>query len=193
MFFWLGGMWDLSSCGIRDWTYASCGGRLSLNHWTARENSRGHILSQLGWDPGDPWVGKIPWRRKCQLTPVFLPGESLKHRSLVGCHPWDWKELGVTEHVCSKFLQFLLYSPLCLFWALILAFGFSTMDVPPSFSRIFCSPLWSTSCLWSLSHSSSHLANITTLGCRYGRYSHFMDEKNEAQGSKVTCTCFPSS
>ena len=25
----------------------------------------------------DPWGGKIPWRRKCQFTPVFLPGESL--------------------------------------------------------------------------------------------------------------------
>ena len=24
----------------------------------------------------DPWVGKIPWRRKRQLTPVSLPGES---------------------------------------------------------------------------------------------------------------------
>jgi len=24
----------------------------------------------------DPWVRKIPWRRKWQLTPVFLPGES---------------------------------------------------------------------------------------------------------------------
>ena len=23
-----------------------------------------------------PWVGKIPWRKKCQPTPVFLPGES---------------------------------------------------------------------------------------------------------------------
>ena len=22
----------------------------------------------------NPWVGKIPWRRKWQLTPVFLPG-----------------------------------------------------------------------------------------------------------------------
>ena len=25
----------------------------------------------------DPWVGKIPWRRKWQPTPVFLPGESM--------------------------------------------------------------------------------------------------------------------
>ena len=24
----------------------------------------------------DPWVGKIPWSRKWQPTPVFLPGES---------------------------------------------------------------------------------------------------------------------
>ena len=24
----------------------------------------------------DPWVGKIPWRRSWQPTPVFLPGES---------------------------------------------------------------------------------------------------------------------
>ena len=25
----------------------------------------------------DPWVGKIPWRRKWQPTPVFLPGKFL--------------------------------------------------------------------------------------------------------------------
>ena len=24
----------------------------------------------------NPWIGKIPWRRKWQPTPVFLPGES---------------------------------------------------------------------------------------------------------------------
>jgi len=24
----------------------------------------------------DPWLGKIPWRRKRQPTPVFLPGKS---------------------------------------------------------------------------------------------------------------------
>ena len=38
-----------------------------------------------------PWVGKIPWRRKWQPTPVFLPGESHGQRSLVGYrlgHDW---------------------------------------------------------------------------------------------------------
>ena len=39
--------------------------------------------------PGlDPWVGKIPWRRKWQPTPVFLPGESHGQRNLVGYSPW---------------------------------------------------------------------------------------------------------
>ena len=28
----------------------------------------------------DPWVRKIPWRRKWQLTPVFLPGKSYEQR-----------------------------------------------------------------------------------------------------------------
>ena len=32
----------------------------------------------------NPWVGKIPWRRKWQLAPVFLPGKLHGQRSLVG-------------------------------------------------------------------------------------------------------------
>ena len=35
----------------------------------------------------DPWVGKIPWRRARQPTPVFLPGESHGQRSLAGYSP----------------------------------------------------------------------------------------------------------
>ena len=35
----------------------------------------------------DPWVGKIPWRRSWQLTPVFLPGESHGQKSLAGYSP----------------------------------------------------------------------------------------------------------
>ena len=31
----------------------------------------------------DPWVGKIPWRRALQPTPVLLPGKSHGQRSLV--------------------------------------------------------------------------------------------------------------
>jgi len=35
----------------------------------------------------DPCVGKTPWRRAWQLTPVFLPGESHGQRSLFGYCP----------------------------------------------------------------------------------------------------------
>ena len=44
-----------------------------------------NLLAYAGEErPGfDPWVGKIPWRRKCQLTPVFLPEESHGHRVTV--------------------------------------------------------------------------------------------------------------
>ena len=40
----------------------------------------------------DPWVGKIPWRRKWQPTPVFLPEEFHGRRSLVGYSPRGRKE-----------------------------------------------------------------------------------------------------
>ena len=32
----------------------------------------------------DHWVGKIPWRRKWQPTPAFLPGEPAGEKWLVG-------------------------------------------------------------------------------------------------------------
>ena len=49
------------------------------------------------WCRFDPWVGKIPWRRAWQPTPVFLPGESHGQRSLVDYSPWGCKESDTTE------------------------------------------------------------------------------------------------
>ena len=37
----------------------------------------------------DPWVRKIPWRRKWQPTPAFLAGKSNEQRSLGGCKQSD--------------------------------------------------------------------------------------------------------
>ena len=39
----------------------------------------------------------MPWRRKWQPTPVFLPGESQGWGSLVGCHLWGNTESDTTE------------------------------------------------------------------------------------------------
>ena len=45
----------------------------------------------------DPWVEKIPWRRKWQPTPVFLPRKSYGQTSLAGYGPLHCKELDTTE------------------------------------------------------------------------------------------------
>ena len=47
----------------------------------------------------DPWVGKIPWRRKWPPTPVFLPRDFHGQRSLAGCSPWGQKESESTERL----------------------------------------------------------------------------------------------
>ena len=65
----------------------------------------------------DPWIGKIPWRRKWQPTPVFLPGKSHGRRNLVGYCPWDCKRvrhwttkqhwtLQLSRCLCHKNLSF---------------------------------------------------------------------------------------
>ena len=45
----------------------------------------------------DPWVGKIPWRKAWQPTPVFLPRESHAQKSLVGYSPQGSTETDTTE------------------------------------------------------------------------------------------------
>ena len=58
----------------------------------------------------DPWVGKIPWRRKWQPTPVFfLPGESHGWRSLVGYSPPGRKEWDTTEELHFHFLKLIKF------------------------------------------------------------------------------------
>ena len=53
---------------------------------------------QCGRPGFDPWVRKIPWRRKWQPTPVFLPGKSHGQKSLAGYGPWGHKESDMTSN-----------------------------------------------------------------------------------------------
>ena len=60
--------------------------------------------------PGfDHLVGKIPWRRKWQLTPVFLPRKFHEQKSLVG--PWGHIRVGhdlvTKQHTVCHFLPLL--------------------------------------------------------------------------------------
>ena len=45
----------------------------------------------------DPWVGKIPWRRAWQHTPVFLSGEAQGQKNLVDYSLWGRKKSNTTK------------------------------------------------------------------------------------------------
>ena len=49
----------------------------------------------------NPWVGKIPWRRKWQTNAIFLPGKFHGQRSLAGYNPWSHKESDTTDDTHS--------------------------------------------------------------------------------------------
>ena len=65
----------------------------------------------------DPWVGKIPWRRKWLPTPVFLPGEFHEQRSLADYSPWDHKELDMTEQLTHTHTHNILWPTICIYKA----------------------------------------------------------------------------
>ena len=55
--------------------------------------------------PGlDPLVGKIPWRRKWQPTPVFFPGKSHGRMNQADYSPWGRKESDMTEQLHFFFI-----------------------------------------------------------------------------------------
>ena len=56
------------------------------------------------------WVGKSPWRRARQPTPVFLPGEFHGQRSLGGYSPWGCKELDMTEATLHADIYIYIYA-----------------------------------------------------------------------------------
>ena len=78
---------------------------LVLPWWLRRQS----ICLQFGRPRFDPWVRKIPWRRKWQSTPVLLSGKFHGRRSLVGYSPWGHRESDTTE-----WLHFLSFTLLCL-------------------------------------------------------------------------------
>ena len=53
----------------------------------------------------DPWVEKIPWRRKWLPTPVFLPGKSHGQKSLAGYSPWALKESDTPDLLSTSILM----------------------------------------------------------------------------------------
>ena len=57
----------------------------------------------------NPWVRKIPWKRKWQPSPVFLPGKSHGQMSLVGYSPSGRKGLVTKQQDCLVFSVFIFH------------------------------------------------------------------------------------
>ena len=76
----------------RNWIHVSGTGRQVLYHFPGGSDGKSVCL-QLRRPRFDPWVGKIPWRRKWKPTSVLLPWKSHGRRSLVG-----YKSLAVAGH-----------------------------------------------------------------------------------------------
>ena len=80
--------------------------------WTeepGRLQSLGSLRVGFDWTASLSLFTFMHWRRKWQATPVFLPGESQRQGSLVGCHLWGHAELDTTE-VTSHFSRVWLFA-----------------------------------------------------------------------------------
>ena len=83
-----------------------------ISRWLSGKQSSYQFrrLKTLGFDS---WVRKIPWIRKGQPTPVFLPRESHGQKSQVGYSPWGCKESDTTERLTHT-LYIFYYLSYCL-------------------------------------------------------------------------------
>ena len=102
-------MWKLQEESVKlaevgPWGLKKCppGGHTSRVSLVAQ---RWRIHLWCGRSRFDPWVRKIPWRRKWQPTPVFLPGKSHGQRSVAGYSPWGHKESDTKPKTTTTIIQ----------------------------------------------------------------------------------------
>ena len=56
----------------------------------------------------NPWVRKVPWRRKWQPPPIFLPGKSHGQRSLVRYSSRGHKRVGYDVEAKQQYISIVL-------------------------------------------------------------------------------------
>ena len=99
----------------------------------------------------DPWIRKIPCKRKWQPTSGSLPGEPHRQRSLVGSSPWGHNGLDMTwqlstaKHQCNFYLSILvtasfLFNQVASHPAWLRIQGFTWNRQTPSFAVSSISP-----------------------------------------------------
>ena len=79
---------------------------LSFLHALFKKMQQASLVAQMVKNPPAmqetwfyPWFKKMPWRRKWQPTPIFLPGEFYGQRRLAGYSPWGCKESDTAERL----------------------------------------------------------------------------------------------
>ena len=90
----------------------NCGGTsVACSEWSRIQLSQHHLafLPSLKIATSNMYQ----WRRKWQLIPVFLPGESQGQRSLVGCRLWGRTESDTTEE--TQWQQQYVSKDFCLY------------------------------------------------------------------------------
>ena len=99
----------------------------------------------------NPWVRKLPWRRKWQSTLVFMPGGSNGQRSLAGYSPWGLKSR--TWLATKPPPKELKGKSVALFIGMILierscSWGVHFHEVPASWISWLGHLVYSDKCLW---------------------------------------------
>ena len=83
----------IQQCGFRENKLLA-----QASRWLSSQ--RAHLQCRRNKRCGfNPWVGKIPWGRAWQPTPVSSPGESQGQRSLAGYSPRGHRESDATETI----------------------------------------------------------------------------------------------
>ena len=86
------------SCFAEAWLAIHC--MLGLVSWESLKNlsaNAGDVRDPDKRHRFDPWVEEIPWSRKWQSTPLFLPGDFHGQRSLLDYSLWGHKESDMTQ------------------------------------------------------------------------------------------------
>ena len=119
-------------------------------------------IKRLGFDP---WVGKISWRRKWQLTPVFLPGESHGQRSLAGYSSWGRRELDMTEVTerANIYIQIQFISIAIQNYIIEINYNLFSFFFYNLFSMLL------SKSIWILSNNDAANLHIPVLFCTFGR------------------------
>ena len=102
------GAWRAAVHGVTKCLTQLSNWKIATNMWLSSWLSGKEHTYQCRRHKFDPWVGKIPWRRKWQPTSVSLPRNSGGQRSLAGSSPQRGTQLSTQTIRLESFCKTML-------------------------------------------------------------------------------------